>query len=95
MVELDKYSIRAKDPNIHSDTETGTLSICDILSLCETRFLLVLNCFVLQNINFLENRVKTLLECRFKEGQWSCHKVTDALGKRELIAEALQFLFLW
>ena len=90
-----RLSIRTKDPNNHSDTETGTLSICDILSLCETRFLLVLNCFVLQNINFLENRVKTLLECRFKEGQWSCHKVTDAFGKRELIAQALQFLFLW
>ena len=25
LVELDKYSIRAKDPNNHSDTETGTL----------------------------------------------------------------------
>ena len=25
--ELDNYSIRAKDPNIHSDTEKGTLSI--------------------------------------------------------------------
>ena len=26
LVELDKYSIRTKDPNNHSDTETGTLS---------------------------------------------------------------------